>query len=44
MEAANIAAHALGIDTLVLEVERPQEFETVLAGLRNESTTGVILL
>jgi len=44
MEAANIAAHALGIDTLVLKVERPQEFETVLAGLGSESTTGVILL
>ena len=44
MDAANIAAHALGIDTLVLKVERPQQFETVLAGLGNKSTTGVISL
>src|SRR6516162_3774628 len=44
MEAANIAAHALGIDTIVLKVERPQQFETVLTGLGNESATGVILL
>jgi putative ABC transport system substrate-binding protein len=44
MDAANGAAHALGIDTLVLKVERPQEFETVLARLGSESATGLILL
>jgi putative ABC transport system substrate-binding protein len=44
MDAAKTAARAVGIETLVLEVDRPQGFETALATLGNEPATGVMLL
>jgi putative ABC transport system substrate-binding protein len=44
MDAAKSAARALGIDTLVLEVRRPEGFPAALATLGSEPGTGVLLL
>jgi putative ABC transport system substrate-binding protein len=44
MDAARTAARALGIDTLVLEVGRPEGFQAAFATLGSEPATGVMLL
>jgi putative ABC transport system substrate-binding protein len=44
LDAAKAAAHALGIDTVVLEVGRPEAFPAALANLGSEPVTGVMLL
>jgi putative ABC transport system substrate-binding protein len=44
LEAAQSAAGALGIDSVVLEVNRPEEFEAAFATLGKETATGVVLL
>jgi putative tryptophan/tyrosine transport system substrate-binding protein len=44
LDAAKSAARALGIDALVLEVNRCEGIEAALATLGTESTTGVMLL
>lgn len=44
LDAAQTIARALGIESLVLRVNRPEEFQAALATLENETTTGVMLL
>jgi putative tryptophan/tyrosine transport system substrate-binding protein len=44
LEAARSAARALGIESLVLEVNRPEEFQAAFATLGKETATGVVLL
>src|SRR5437879_479634 len=44
IDAAKTAARALGIDTLVLEVGRPEGFQAAFATLGTEPATGVTLL
>lgn len=44
LEAAQTAARALGIKSLLLRVSRPEEFEAAFAALGNERATGVVLL
>ena len=44
LEAAKVAASALKIDALVLEVRKPDEFERSFQNLGKERRTGVVLL
>lgn len=44
LEAAESGARALGIETLVLKVNRPEEFEAAFASFGNGTATGVVLL
>jgi ABC-type uncharacterized transport system substrate-binding protein len=44
LDAAKNAARALGLNTLVLEVSRPEGFQPALATLGTEPGTGVVLL
>ena len=44
LEAAQTGARALGIESLVLRINRPEEFEATFASLGNGPATGVLLL
>lgn len=44
LEAAQSAARTFGIESLVLKVNRPEEFQAAFATLGNKTTTGVVLL
>lgn len=44
LETAQTAARALGIESFMLRVSRPEEFEAAFAALGNETATGVVLL
>jgi len=44
LETAQSAARALGMESVVLEVNRPEEFQAAFATLGKETATGVVLL
>lgn len=44
LEAAQNAARAIGVESLVLKVNRPEEFQAAFGTLGNEAATGVVLL